>query len=74
MGERRIDGFRFWWKRSDHSPPHVHVEDEKGYELGRVRVDTMKPMIGDDLIITVKLRRALEKLMEDPEWMREKKG
>lgn len=34
----------------------------------------MKPMIGDDLIIPVKLRRALEKLMEDPEWMREKKG
>lgn len=58
MGRRRVRGFEFRWYVNDHPPPHVHIFDEKGREMGRFDLVHRRPM--DDFALTAKLRRALE--------------
>jgi len=58
LGRLRCRGFEFRWYVSDHPPPHVHVFDEKGREIGRFDLMSQRPM--DDFPLTRKLRRALE--------------
>ncbi len=58
MGRRKARGFEFRWYVSDHPPPHVHIFDEKGREIGRFDLLRRRPM--DGFKLTHKLRRALE--------------
>ena len=44
MGKVRRGGYIFEWWIGDHAPRHVHVSDNNGELLGRVRVDTMEPL------------------------------
>jgi hypothetical protein len=40
MGKVRRGGYVFEWWIGDHPPRHVHVSDQQGKFLGRVRIDT----------------------------------
>lgn len=42
MGKIRRGGYVFEWWISDHPPRHIHVSDNNGKLLGRVRLDTKK--------------------------------
>ncbi len=58
MGRREARGFEFRWYVSDHPPPHVHIFDEKGREIGRRDLMSQRPM--DEFELTNKLKRALK--------------
>lgn len=60
MGRLKARGFEFRWYVSDHPPPHVHIFDENGREIGRFDLLRRRPM--DDFVLTHKLRRALEEV------------
>jgi hypothetical protein len=44
MGRKRKGGFLFIWWDGDHAPRHVHVHDQNGRFLGRVRLDNLAPL------------------------------
>lgn len=48
MGRIRRGGYTVVWWAGDHPPRHVHVYDGKDRFLGRVTVETQKPL--DDWI------------------------
>jgi hypothetical protein len=58
VGRRKARGYEFRWYAADHPPPHVHIFDEKGREIGRFDVVGQRPM--DPFPLTRKLRKALE--------------
>ena len=57
LGERRVGGFIFRWRVSDHDPQHVHVY-QNGRLLGRWDTQHQQPM--DPFIPTKRLLRALK--------------
>lgn len=44
MGKIRRGGYVFVWWVGDHSPPHVHVFDNKECLLGRVTIANKAPL------------------------------
>ena len=44
MGKVRRGGYVFEWWIGDHPPRHVHVSDSNGKLLGRVALETMRPL------------------------------
>ena len=46
MGRKRLGRYLFVWWKGDHPPQHVHVFDNMGRFLGRMRVDTFEGLGG----------------------------
>src|SRR5439155_21713618 len=44
MGRIRRGGYIFEWWVGDHPPRHIHVSDDNGKILGRVRLDPIEPV------------------------------
>jgi hypothetical protein len=44
MGRVRRNGYIFEWWTGDHPPRHIHVSDGGGKFLGRIAIDSMKPL------------------------------
>jgi hypothetical protein len=63
MGRIRRGGYYFEWWIGDHPPRHVHVSDGRGRFLGRIAVETMKPL--DDWKPPQKVVDIIRQLMEE---------
>lgn len=59
MGEKKARGFTFRTYARDHPPNHVHIL-KGGRRIGRWDIENQRPM--DCLVVTKKLRQALEEL------------
>ena len=44
MGKVRRGGYVFEWWSGDHEPRHVHVSNQNGNLLGRIAIESKKPL------------------------------
>jgi hypothetical protein len=63
MGKVHRGGYVFEWWIGDHPPRHVHVSDSNGKLLGRVALETMRPL--DDWKPPRKVVEIIEQLQQE---------